>query len=319
MNYTPCLWSLWDMFELKAADFVETINILQQVIQFHHRAEAGFPIWDVMTERNREASKSLLDRLEVHIHTLDVPVTKLTLEETRLELANNGTLKYAEYEQLALALSKTLTRELTTKKIYVLEQCKADFFDPKDPLFGSEVATRFISIAYEIDQSGKCYACDLSTASAFHSIRCLEAGIRAVSRCLGIPDPTTGAQRNWNNALKSIKTEIDTRWPGSAGKMSGDGKLFDEIHGDRLHPLVQWDLAALKDRAHRYRELLAAVLALVNAWAVRLAVQYIVILAYAAAVRADRTIGPAGSFKVFAGLGGVLEMRLVEGGHGRSP
>ena len=88
---------------------------------------------------------------------------------------------------------------------------------------------------------------------------------------------------------------------------------------DRLHPLVQRDLAALKDCTNGYRELFAAILALVYARAVRLAVQYIVILAHAAAVRANRTIRPADSFKVLAGLGGVLEMWFVEGGHGRSP
>lgn len=82
---------------------------------------------------------------------------------------------------------------------------------------------------------------------------------------------------------------------------------------DRLHPLVQWDLAALKDCANGYRELFAAVLALVHAGAVRLAIQYIVILAHAAAVWADRAIGPADGFKVLAGLGGVLEVGLIEG------
>jgi len=88
---------------------------------------------------------------------------------------------------------------------------------------------------------------------------------------------------------------------------------------DRLHPLVQRDLASFKDCANRYRELFAAVLALVHARAVRLAIQRIVILAYAAAVGADRAIGPADGFKVLSGLGGVLEMGFVEGGHGRSP
>jgi hypothetical protein len=88
---------------------------------------------------------------------------------------------------------------------------------------------------------------------------------------------------------------------------------------NRLHPLVQGHLAALEHCANRHRELVAAILALVHAWAVRLAVQYVVILTHAAAVRADRAVRPTDSLKVLAGLGGVLEVGLVEGGRGRSP
>src|SRR4051795_7608402 len=57
------------------------------------------------------------------------------------------------------------------------------------------------SLEYEISETGKCLALGRSTASVFHSIRCLEASIRALARCLRLPDPTTGAERNWNIVL----------------------------------------------------------------------------------------------------------------------
>lgn len=215
------------MYEIKASHFVEVLICLQQAIALSVRPD--FLGADFMTDANKEASRSNLDRLAEHLTTLDVPVTKMTLEDTYKALKASQ-VRYVEYGQMAFNLSNTIKRELKTKKIYVLEQAKCGFFDPREPLFGAVVSSQFPGIVYEIEQSGKCYACDLSTASAFHSIRCLEAGIRAISRCLGIPDPTKGSDRSWFKVLGSIKNAIDVKWPPST-RISGDGQLFDEIHG----------------------------------------------------------------------------------------
>src|SRR5882724_6262350 len=93
-----------------------------------------------------------------------------------------------------------------------------------------EVSLKFPSIAYEIDESAKCLALRRATASAFHSIRSLEAAIRAMSRCLGIPDPTRAAGRSWGNLLKVIKAEIDVRWLTTTDRLLGDGRMFEETY-----------------------------------------------------------------------------------------
>jgi hypothetical protein len=54
--------------------------------------------------------------------------------------------------------------------------------------------------------------------------------IRALSRCVGIPDPTKAHERSWAKMLGAIKTEIDRRWPTSTGRMIGDGQIFDEVY-----------------------------------------------------------------------------------------
>jgi hypothetical protein len=102
-------------------------------------------------------------------------------------------------------------------------------YEDKEP-FGSDVSTKFPSLAYEIEEAAKCLALGRSTASAFHSIRSLEAAIRATSRCLGIPDPTRAADRSWFKMLEAIKGELDRRWPTTSSKMSGDGRFFEEAY-----------------------------------------------------------------------------------------
>jgi hypothetical protein len=172
----------------------------------------------------------MLTRFLEAIETLHVPVTKLTAIDTKTEVAK-GQLTFFDCGNLLLHLANTLRRELQSVKVFSLDGNRAPFYEPPEPLFGTEVDKKFSSISYEVDQAGKCYACELNSASAFHSIRTMEAGIRAMTRCLGIPDPTTGKDRNWSNVGRSIKEAIDKRWPASTGRMSGDAHLFDKLYG----------------------------------------------------------------------------------------
>lgn len=111
-----------------------------------------------------------------------------------------------------------------------LSPAEAALYEPKTSLFGDKFGQQFSSAVYEIDEAAKCLALARSTASAFHSIRCLEAGIAALSRCLSIPDPTKAHERNWGKILKAVKDAMDARWPTSSDRMRGDGQFFDEAY-----------------------------------------------------------------------------------------
>jgi hypothetical protein len=78
---------------------------------------------------------------------------------------------------------ETVTRardQLKSRLLLEIPLRARDLYIQPIPLFGQDTARNFPSVAYEIEEAGKCLALDRSTASAFHSIRCLEAGIRAV-------------------------------------------------------------------------------------------------------------------------------------------
>jgi hypothetical protein len=45
----------------------------------------------------------------------------------------------------------------------------------------------------------------------FHLMRILEIGLEAARRCLGIPDPSKPAERNWGAVLKKIQEGIQAR------------------------------------------------------------------------------------------------------------
>jgi hypothetical protein len=101
------------------------------------------------------------------------------------------------------------------------------YFEPKMPLFGEDFTNRFKTVgAFELDEAAKCKALGRSTACVFHLMRVLEIGIRAMARCLGVPDPVKPAERNWGKILAKIKADIEAKWPTVADRSHGDGALF---------------------------------------------------------------------------------------------
>jgi len=86
-----------------------------------------------------------------------------------------------------------------------------------------------------------------------------------------------------------------------------------KVHG--LQPDVERDMATLENGADCRGELLAAVLALPKADAVRLTREAVMPADYPA-MRADRAVRPADALKMGEGGGDAAELGLVEGGHG---
>jgi hypothetical protein len=97
------------------------------------------------------------------------------------------------------------------------------------PLFGVGVQAKFLCATSDVEEGGKCLALDRSTAGTFRLIRCLEAGIRAMSRCLAIPDPTTSAGRSWFNSSHCVRGSW--RYPGRTARLAGARAVA--VVGDR--------------------------------------------------------------------------------------
>jgi len=132
-------------------------------------------------------------------------------------------------EELLKDFRQRLYDALKRPKFLALNAREQEFYEPAEFHYGTQVSASFPSIVYEIDEAAKCLALGRTTASSFHSIRALEGAIRAISRCLSIPDPTKGMDRSWCKALNVIKNEMDNRWPPS-GRLSGDGRFFEGLH-----------------------------------------------------------------------------------------
>ena len=216
------------MYKLDASAFHNAVVILQQTIATVQKA--NFPTHSDMSREMRNVSIKQLNKFKTHTEVLGCPVSSMAVNDAIGLLSGNGKFTYFQYGQMAASISNTLRNELTLQHVYVLDPSRVAYYKAEF-LFGEDVSKKFPSITADIEAAGKCYACDQTTASVFHSIRCLEAGIRAIARCLAVPDPTRGADRNWSNISKGIRDKMESKWPQKTGRINGDAEIFDQLYG----------------------------------------------------------------------------------------
>lgn len=117
--------------------------------------------------------------------------------------------------------------ESPLKVAMILPAEKVGLFDSKEPLFGCDVDGKFPSVAYEIDEAGKCLALNRYTACVFHCMRAMEKGLDAVFVSLALKK---GQNPNWGGLLKEIKLEIDRRKATSTWNLPSDENFFPEVY-----------------------------------------------------------------------------------------
>ena len=77
----------------------------------------------------------------------------------------------------------------------------------QDP-FGEDVAKRFSSAGFDIEESCKCYALGRYTACVMHLMRVVELGMRALAVELDVPQ---GFNPSWDGILKKIGDQLELK------------------------------------------------------------------------------------------------------------
>jgi hypothetical protein len=224
------LWSLWEMLRFYAERFHAATNMLTGLREFVAQIpteDDGAVLGDQLRGLNDVKGK-FQDLLSL-MREMNLEVSVQNIEYLSNRINNNPVIDGDFRAALGLSF-RLLNDELRTHVFLHIDRRNKELFEQAVPPFGDRVQTTFPSAIYEIEEAAKCLALERSTGSAVHSIRCLEAGIRALSRCLAIPDPTKASDRNWGALLRTLKAEIDRRWPGSSTRMSGDGEFFDNAY-----------------------------------------------------------------------------------------
>jgi hypothetical protein len=122
-----------------------------------------------------------------------------------------------------LELESILCLRIAPEKVKFYQETKG---------FGENVANRFPSAAFDIEEAGKCYACNRNTACVMHLARAVEVGLKSVMASLGLSVPT-GRQPSWGEVLRDIWNEIGNRNKAADPAWTGQQKaFFENIHAD---------------------------------------------------------------------------------------
>jgi hypothetical protein len=160
-----------------------------------------------------------------------MPVSSMAVQDLRSELTKEKLPSFEHIDRRLNEIDVTVRREISRSKVFVVNDERARFIEPDEPLFGPDVDLKFPSAAADIEEAGSCLALGRSTAAVFHLMRVMEVGLRALNACIGLSHPT-GSDRNWGQMLSAMKKEMDLRAQnGNAGWKSGDKQLFSELHG----------------------------------------------------------------------------------------
>jgi len=120
--------------------------------------------------------------------------------------------------------------ELGLVNLFVLDPSMSTYLEPGPVLLGQHVADRFPSVIFEMEEAAKCLALSRPTASAFHSMRAVEVGVKALGKFLDIDDPTKPSERNWNFMLRAVKERIDAKYPAKARMPGSEGAKVEALY-----------------------------------------------------------------------------------------
>lgn len=221
------LMSLWDMLRFYAEKFVEISKNIEQIV-VGLRLNAGK---SAVLNENGGTIPFKLREIQTMCASLGLSMTAAGLERVSNLVKLEPPLSPELFENGLLDVRRRLEDELTSRYFLAVAPEDAHFMDADAPHLGAEVSAKFPSLAYDIAEAGKCVALGISTGVAFHSIRCLEAGFSALCRCIGVPNPVRGSERNWANRLRKVEDRMDLKWPPSTARMTGDGQFFDALFG----------------------------------------------------------------------------------------
>jgi hypothetical protein len=99
-------------------------------------------------------------------------------------------------------LATRLRDDLKVHTVLLVSANLAELYSPSAAPFGADVDRAFPSASEEILEAGRCIAVARTTASVFHSMRVLEAGLKALAVHVGAATPNP----NWEQVIGAIES-----------------------------------------------------------------------------------------------------------------
>jgi hypothetical protein len=215
------------MIDFKLKPFIDMQDTLVQWSMLLHNDAAYLQGRGVSATLRTELSGFLTSFLE-QLAIPEFDICRKGAERLIRTLADDDAVRIASAID---DLRRRLLDQAESAACLLLSTRERELYEPRAPLLGGAFGTKFLtSGAFELDEAAKCLALGRATATVFHLMRLTEIAVRAVARCLGIPDPIQPADRSWGAVLRKIRDGIDAKWPTVAARSGGDGEVFDSLY-----------------------------------------------------------------------------------------
>ncbi len=204
---SSCLWSLFDMLQKHAEDFIEIGRSIQSIVG--HISTVVAPN-DELTEEELLIVKTNLATIMAHAITLEMYVS--------FELIHEAYKKYEfssptwnEISREIDFFSKAINAELKSKMLFFILAHRVPYYKGEN-LLNEQTLIAFPSVKWDMEEAGKCFATERFTAAVHHLMRVAEYGLVAFADFCGVPDKE---RANWNKALNQIDKAIQSKAKGT--------------------------------------------------------------------------------------------------------
>jgi hypothetical protein len=153
--------------------------------------------------------------------------------ETFLRMIQAG-LTFESFGRGISEILKFAEHEMSSRLFFSVDASKEDYCQGPH-LFGAEVAEKFPSAIYDIEEAGKCLAFDRGTACVFHCVRIMEIGLKSLSQALRIPYAPS-----WESHLRQINDKVSAKYKTKGISWRRDEPLFKELAGDLMSIKIAW-------------------------------------------------------------------------------
>jgi hypothetical protein len=219
------------MLELNARNFLGVVTELRAVQMFISNIPDRTQIL-LAGQPDHTVIGAHVDRLAIEIGGIRARSAFRVVE--RLQTALNAEPVMVTYENVRMALADVESRfadYLDDIMLFAIPDQQAGLFKDATELMSSgDIVINFPTATFEIEESAKCLGLSRPTASAFHSMRTIEIGVRALAKRLGIPDPVSSTDRSWGVVLGQVRDALDATFPKKKRLPNTEGAKLEAIY-----------------------------------------------------------------------------------------
>jgi len=181
-------------------------------------------------EQSSAMALETLESLSGFLELMDIRSGPAQVMRIRDALSRSS-ISVDEIAQGVRELRQRIEDELKSCNFLHVPASKVSFYTG-DNLFGKAVSRKLSGLAEDIAEAGKCFALGRFTASVFHLMRVMEAG---VARLAAVLSTTISLNRPWGAILRDVDTAIRAL-PGASAHAS----VTDKDRHDQLAEIASY-------------------------------------------------------------------------------
>lgn len=176
---------------------------------------------------------SVLFTFANELEEIGLPVSLIAARRA-LAYVREGAPSWSRLKELTDVTEQRVNDEMQSVLFFSVQPQLSKFY--ASPRTGWEGAIEaFPSIVRDVEEAGKCFAFNRSTATVFHLMRITEAGVESVGRRLGIPYAPS-----WESYLGQMRKLMEKEWKDKEPEWKSDEPFFRDVLGHLQTVKLAW-------------------------------------------------------------------------------